>query len=183
VEEQIEDSARVLGVCESRRVTRYRHIDGWRYPDGMRLAGYDYFGNGLADDIPYHWVTDFAARRSLLAMPYYPHLDDQFFLMFPAPGKGSGLERPAPLRTNWIGELDAARAFSRCLPITIPPHLVAWGGRLGLLEDVLARATTEPRAWNATSSGCARWFTAAYPAATSLRLESSIWTDHPGSLS
>jgi hypothetical protein len=48
---------------------------------------------------------------------------------------------------------------------------------------VLARATSEPRAWNATGSACARWFTAAYPAATSLRLEPSIWTDHPGSLS
>ena len=146
-------------------------------------AGYEYFGNGLADDIPYYWVTDFATRRSLLSMPYYPHFDDQFFLMFPAPGKGSGLERPAPLHTNWIRELEAAQAFGRCFAITIHPHLLAWGGRLGLLEDVLARATSEPRAWNATASACARWFTAAYPAATSLRLDPSVWTDHPGSLS
>jgi peptidoglycan/xylan/chitin deacetylase (PgdA/CDA1 family) len=54
-------------------------------------AGYDYFGNGLADDIPYYWVTDFATRRSLLAMPYYPHFDDQFFLMFPARDPGSSV--------------------------------------------------------------------------------------------
>ena len=26
-------------------------------------AGYAYFGNGLADDIPHYWVTDFAHRR------------------------------------------------------------------------------------------------------------------------
>ena len=79
--------------------------------------------------------------------------------------------------------VEAARGFGRCFAITIHPYLLAWGGRLGLLEDVLARATSEPRAWNATASACARWFTAAYPAATSLRLDPSVWTDHPGSLS
>ena len=146
-------------------------------------GGYEYFGNGLADDIPYYWVTEFATRRSLLAMRYYPHFDDQFFLMFPAPGQGSGLERPAPLHANWIGELDAARTFGRCFAITIHPHLVAWGGRLGLLEDVLARATSAPRAWNATALACARWFNRAYPASSALRLEPTIWKDHPGSLS
>jgi peptidoglycan-N-acetylglucosamine deacetylase len=151
--------------------------------DLLAHAGYQYFGNGLADDIPYYWVTDFVTRRSLLAMPYYPHFDDQFFLMFPAPGKGSGLERPAPLLANWIAELHAARAFGRCFAITIHPHLVAWGGRLGLLEDVLARATSAPSAWNATALACARWFNRVYPASTVLRLEPSIWKDHPGSLS
>src|SRR5262249_51704642 len=33
-------------------------------------AGYAYLGNGLADDIPHYWVSDFAARRALLTLPY-----------------------------------------------------------------------------------------------------------------
>jgi hypothetical protein len=27
-------------------------------------AGYEWFGNGLADDAPHWWVTDFASRRA-----------------------------------------------------------------------------------------------------------------------
>jgi peptidoglycan/xylan/chitin deacetylase (PgdA/CDA1 family) len=146
-------------------------------------AGYDYLGNGLADDIPHYWVTDAAARRCLLAMPYYYHSDDQFFLMFPAPGRGSALERPAPLSANWRGELEAARAFGRCFAMTIHPRLVAWGGRLTLLEEALARLSEGPRVFTGTALACARWFRAAYPASTALRLEPSIWQDHPGSLS
>jgi peptidoglycan/xylan/chitin deacetylase (PgdA/CDA1 family) len=146
-------------------------------------AGYQYLGNGLADDIPHYWVTDAAARRCLLAMPYYYQSDDQFFLMFPAPGRGSALERPAPLRANWLGELEATRAFGRCFAITIHPRLIAWGGRLTLLEEVLASLQSGPRVWTTTALACARWFATAYPASTALRLEPSIWQDHPGSLS
>ena len=47
-------------------------------------AGYGYFGNGLADDIPHYWVTDAGSGRSILTMPYYYHYDDQFFLLFPS---------------------------------------------------------------------------------------------------
>ncbi len=59
--------------------------------------GYTYLGNSMADDIPHYWVTDSASRRNLLAMPYYYHFDDLFFLMFPAPGGGTGLENPETL--------------------------------------------------------------------------------------
>jgi peptidoglycan/xylan/chitin deacetylase (PgdA/CDA1 family) len=146
-------------------------------------AGYEYLGNGEADDIPHYWVTDFATRRCLLTLPYYFHFDDQFFLMFPAPGKGSNLERPAPLLRNWTQELDAARRFGRCFAMTLHPRLIGWGNRLALLEQVLARARSGPPVWNPGGLACARWFTRAYPASTTLRLEPSIWQDVPGSLS
>ena len=58
--------------------------------DLLLEAGYVYLGNGLADDIPHYWVSDFASRRALLTMPYYYHFDDQFFLMFPRKGMGLG---------------------------------------------------------------------------------------------
>jgi peptidoglycan/xylan/chitin deacetylase (PgdA/CDA1 family) len=70
-------------------------------------TGYAYMGNGLADDIPYYWVTDVRTPRALLTSPYYYHFDDQFFLMFPPPGLGSGLENPKPFFTNCRLELDA----------------------------------------------------------------------------
>ncbi|HXJ83614.1 MAG TPA: polysaccharide deacetylase family protein [Candidatus Methylomirabilis sp.] len=146
-------------------------------------AGYTYFGNGLADDIPHYWVTDAAAHRCLLTLPYYYHSDDQFFLMFPTPGRGSALERPAPLRANWLGELEAARAFGRCFAMTIHPRLIAWGGRLTLLETILTRLKDGASVWTGTALACARWFAARCPASTALRLEPSIWQDHPGSLS
>jgi peptidoglycan-N-acetylglucosamine deacetylase len=43
-------------------------------PNTMDLlieAGYAYMGNGLADDIPHYWVTDFTSRRAILTLPYY----------------------------------------------------------------------------------------------------------------
>ena len=61
-------------------------------PNTMDLlieAGFAYMGNGLADDIPHYWVTDFASRRAILTLPYYYHFDDQFFCMFPRAGTGS----------------------------------------------------------------------------------------------
>jgi peptidoglycan/xylan/chitin deacetylase (PgdA/CDA1 family) len=77
-------------------------------PNTMDLlieAGYAYFGNGLADDIPHYWVTDFASRRAILTLPYYYHFDDQFFCMFPV--AGTGLENSDMLLRNWRAELDA----------------------------------------------------------------------------
>jgi peptidoglycan/xylan/chitin deacetylase (PgdA/CDA1 family) len=60
-------------------------------------AGYRYMGNGLADDVPHYWVSDFAARRAILAMPYYYHFDDQWFLMLPPQGHRAGTRRrPVP---------------------------------------------------------------------------------------
>ena len=49
--------------------------------DLLLEAGYVYLGNGLADDIPHYWVSNFASRRALLTLAYYCHFDDQFFLM------------------------------------------------------------------------------------------------------
>jgi len=66
--------------------------------DLLLEAGYVYLGNGLADDIPHYWVSNFASRRALLTRPYYYHFDDQFFLMFPR--KGTGLEHPDALLHN-----------------------------------------------------------------------------------
>jgi peptidoglycan/xylan/chitin deacetylase (PgdA/CDA1 family) len=41
--------------------------------DLLLEAGYAYLGNGLADDIPHYWVSDFGSRRALLTLPYYYH--------------------------------------------------------------------------------------------------------------
>ena len=34
-------------------------------------AGYRYMGNGLSDDIPHYWVTDFESQRAILTLPYF----------------------------------------------------------------------------------------------------------------
>jgi peptidoglycan/xylan/chitin deacetylase (PgdA/CDA1 family) len=153
-------------------------------PNTMDLlidAGYAYMGNSLADDVPHYWVTDFAARRAILAMPYYYHFDDQFFLMFPA--KGTGLENPATLARNWRGELDAQYKRGRQFSMTLHPYAIGWPNRLQLLDDFLTHLRSLPALWNPTSAECARHWSSAFSASTHLRLEPSVWQDYPGSLS
>jgi peptidoglycan/xylan/chitin deacetylase (PgdA/CDA1 family) len=153
-------------------------------PDTMDLlieAGYDYMGNGLADDIPHYWVTDFASRRAILALPYYYHFDDQFFLMFPR--KGTGLEHPDALFRNWTAEFDAQYKRGRYFHMTLHPRHIGWCNRLQLLGDFLAYVRGFPELWNPTGGECARYWLETYPASAYLRLEPSIWRDYPGSLS
>jgi len=153
-------------------------------PNTMDLlldAGFDYFGNSPADDIPHYWVTDFATRRSILALPYYYHFDDQFFLMFPA--KGTGLEHADSLARNWRGEFDAQYKRGRQFSMVLHPHGAGWMHRLQLLDEFLSHVDSKPGVWKATAAACATHWKSLYPAATSLKLEDSVWKDYPGSLS
>lgn len=144
-------------------------------------AGYDYLGNGLADDVPHYWVSDFTARTALLTLPYYYHSDDQFFLMFPT--EGSGLDRVEPLRRNWLREFEAQYRRGRCFGMTLHPKGIGWGHHLQMLDEVLERICSFPGLWNATGAECAEYWHARYPAASSLQLTPSIWQDYEGSLS
>jgi peptidoglycan/xylan/chitin deacetylase (PgdA/CDA1 family) len=144
-------------------------------------AGYRYMGNGLSDDIPHYWVTDFAQERALLTLPYYYHFDDQFFLMFP--GKGTGLEHADSLFANWVAEFDAQYARGRYFNMTLHPHAIGWCNRMALLSDFLKRLREFPGVWTPTGAEISTYWTETYPASTHLRLEPSIWRDYPGSLS
>jgi peptidoglycan-N-acetylglucosamine deacetylase len=146
-------------------------------------AGYQYMGNGLADDIPYYWVTDVQTPRPLLTLPYYYHFDDQFFLMFPPPGLGSGLENPQPFFTNCRLEFEAQYKRGRYFSMVLHPHIIGFGHRMRLLETLLSHLHGFPDLWNPTAAQCVHYWQARYPARTTLRLEPSIWQDYPGSLS
>lgn len=153
-------------------------------PNTMDLlieAGYRYMGNGLSDDIPHYWVTDFKQRRAILTLPYFYHFDDQFFLLFP--GKGTGLEHADTLFANWQAEFDAQYKRGRYFNMTLHPHAIGWCNRLQRLEEFLAYMRGYPGIWNPTGGECADYWTATYPADSHLRLEDSIWRDYPGSLS
>jgi peptidoglycan/xylan/chitin deacetylase (PgdA/CDA1 family) len=149
--------------------------------DLLREGGYEYMGNSPADDIPHYWVTDPDGPRCLLVLPYYYHFDDQFFLLFPA--KGTGLENPDSLARNWRAELDAQYKRGRCFSMTLHPYAIAWPNRLQVLDTFLTYLRTLPGIWNVTGTWCARYWRQAFPPETTLRLEPSIWRDHPGSLS
>jgi peptidoglycan-N-acetylglucosamine deacetylase len=144
-------------------------------------AGYTYMGNGLADDIPHYWVTDFANRQAILTLPYYYHFDDQFFLMFPR--KGTGLEHPDVLFRNWRAEFDAQYKRGRHFHMTLHPQHIGWCNRLQLLDEFFGYLRGFPDLWNPTGKECARYWLETYPASSYLRLEPSIWRDYPGSLS
>src|SRR5665213_1613312 len=140
-------------------------------------AGYGYFGNGLADDIPHYWVTDAASGRSILTMPYYYHYDDQFFLLFPA--KGTGLEHADSLFRNWRAEFDAQYRRGRHFHMTLHPYASGFGHRVRLLETFLQHASGSTGVWNATASAVIAHWRQIDPVPV---LEASIWRDYPGSL-
>src|SRR5262249_15993759 len=101
--------------------------------DLLIAAGYDYMGNGLADDIPHSWVTDFGAPSAILTLPYYYHLDDQFFCLFPM--RGTGLENSDMLFRNWRAEFDAQYGRGRFFTMTLHPQHIGWCNRMAGLED------------------------------------------------
>jgi peptidoglycan/xylan/chitin deacetylase (PgdA/CDA1 family) len=149
--------------------------------DLLIRAGYAYFGNGLADDIPHYWVTDFATRRTLLTLPYYYHYDDQFFLLFPT--TGTGLEHADSLFRNWKAEFAAQYRRGRYFHMTLHPYAVGFGHRVRLLNEFCQHMREHPQLWNATGSAIANHWHELYPANTHLKLERSVWQDYPGSLS
>lgn len=144
-------------------------------------AGYDYMGNGLADDGPHYWVADFAQAKALLTLPYHYSCDDQFFLMFPT--EGTGLDRVNALKRNWLREFESQYRRGRYFSLTVHPKGSGWGHHAEALEEVLAYITNFPGLWNATGAECADYWSATYPAKTHLRLSASIWQDYEGSLS
>ena len=144
-------------------------------------AGYRYMGNGLSDDIPHYWVTDFDSERAILTLPYFYHFDDQFFLMFPK--KGTGLEHADTLFANWNAEFEAQYKRGRYFNMTLHPYAVGWCNRLKLLEIFLERVGGLPGVWNATAGDVARYWQETYPQDTTLKLAPSVWKDYPGSLS
>jgi peptidoglycan/xylan/chitin deacetylase (PgdA/CDA1 family) len=153
-------------------------------PNTTRLLleeGYSYLGNCPADDAPHYSVTDFAAARAILAMPYYYHYDDQYFMLYPR--QGSGLENPDMLFRNWRAEFTAQYKRGRFFGMTLHPGNVGWCNRLYLLDQFLDFVRSQDDVWNASSRDCANYWLATYPPATHLKLEPSIWKDYPGSLS
>lgn len=152
--------------------------------DTVRLAqecGFTYFGNGLSDDAPHYWVTDFDRRSALITLPYYYHFDDRFFLMFP--NEGTGLERPAALLRNWRAEFSAQYRRGRYFNMTVSPYRSAWGHRLDNLTTFLGEAARLPGVWFAGGADIASHWLSAHPPESALKLEPSIWVDHEGSLS
>lgn len=143
--------------------------------------GYTYFGNCPADDAPHYSVADFATASAILAMPYYYHFDDQFFMLFPR--RGSGLENPDILFRNWRAEFVAQHKRGRFFNMTLHPQNAGWCNRLYLLDEFLGFVRSQPDVWNALSRDCADYWISKYPPATHLKLQPSIWKDYPGSLS
>jgi peptidoglycan/xylan/chitin deacetylase (PgdA/CDA1 family) len=150
----------------------------------VRLAkecGFTYYGNGLSDDAPHYWVTDFDSCSTLITLPYYYHFDDRFFLMFP--DEGTGLERPAALLRNWRAEFSAQYRRGRYFNMTVSPFRSAWAHRLDNLATFLGEVARLPGVWFASGNDVATHWLAAHPAQTSLKLQPSIWMDYEGSLS
>ncbi|MDX2158108.1 MAG: polysaccharide deacetylase family protein [Hyphomicrobiaceae bacterium] len=168
--------------CLSRQKDRY--AGGAMSPntvDLLREAGYVWLGNGMADDIPYYTVTDFASRRCLLTLPYYYHLDDQYFSLFPV--AGTGLENADMLARNWRGELDAQYERGRYFSMVLHPQHAGFGHRLELTDQFLAYLASRPGVWTATGSEIAGHWLKRFPADSHLRLEPEIWKSYEGSLS
>lgn len=152
--------------------------------DLLLEAGFDYLGNGMADDAPHYWVTDPSRPKSLLTMPYSYHSDDQFFLQFPpfALRAGSGIEHPEVLSSNWRTEFSAQYERGRMFTMTLHPHLIGVLHRITTLEDFFAFVKEKDDVWIATAAQCAKHWHEQYPPETHLRLEPSTWKAYPDDL-
>lgn len=128
----------------------------------LRDAGFLYFGNGMADDIPYYTAIG-SPEKAMLTLPYYYAFDSQYFLFFPGIGKGSGIVNIRKLANNWNGELEAALHYHRQVTLFVQPCLVYWGMARRVLEEILRRFVSDRRIWQATSAQCAEYWLAAYP--------------------
>lgn len=147
----------------------------------LKAQGYAYFGNGLADDAPYWWVTDVEKSEAFLTLPYYYHFDDTFFLMFPR--AGVGLERLEPLKRNWRREFQAQYRRGRYFNMCVSPARAGWGHRFTALSEFLTEAVSHPGVWAETGSTLAAHWQANYPSSETLKLAPSIWVDYEDSLS
>lgn len=145
---------------------RHVHLEHFAYPPGIRMA--------------VNLTVDFDA---ILTLPYYYHFDDQYFLMFPPPGLGSGLENPEPFLTNCLLECDAQYKRGRYFSMVLHPHIIGFGHSMRRLEALFSHLQDFSGIWNPTAVQCAHYWQAHYPASTTLHLEPSIWQDYPGSLS
>ena len=67
--------------------------------------------------------------------------------------------------------------------MTVSPYRSAWGHRLDNLAAFLGEAARLPGVWFASGNDVATHWLSAHPAATSLKLQPSIWVDYEGSLS
>nr|WP_321511294.1 polysaccharide deacetylase family protein [uncultured Celeribacter sp.] len=147
----------------------------------LKAQGYTYIGNGLADDAPYYWVSDAEKAEALLALPYYYHFDDTFFLMFPR--EGTGLERPQALLNNWRAEFRAQYRRGRYFNLCVSPARSAWGHRFDNLAALLGEAMSHPGVWATTGAEIAAHWQQTHPKETTLKLAPSIWQDFEDSLS
>lgn len=138
-------------------------------------TGFRYFGNGMADDIPYYTATRLT-DTPVLSLPYYYSADAQFFMLFPGIGKGSGLVNLYKLRENWNGDLEAARRFGRQTTLFVQPCLMFWGMAKAMLGDALRRFAADPEIWTATAGECAAYWLERYPASETFRPEPGIWS-------
>jgi peptidoglycan/xylan/chitin deacetylase (PgdA/CDA1 family) len=161
-----------------------RYAGGATSPNTLDLlheAGYAWFGNGMADDIPYYAASDFARRRTMLTLPYYYHFDDQYFSLFPV--AGTGLENTDMLARNWRGEFDAQFKRGRMFSMVVHPQHAGFAHRLELLDQFFSHLTSRPGIWVAKGSEIASHWEKHFPAETHLKLEPEIWKDYEGSLS
>ena len=67
--------------------------------------------------------------------------------------------------------------------MVLHPYLIGWCNRIQALTEFLQHLAGFPDLWNPTHAECADYWLRAYPPETALKLESSIWQHHEGSLS
>ena len=95
--------------AQAGRQIRRRNDQPAHTVDLLIEAGYAWFGNGLADDVPHHWVTDMASAPvdSERCQYYYHCTMTSFFCFFRRKAPVTGTTRIAYVFRNWRAECDA----------------------------------------------------------------------------
>ncbi len=144
---------------------------GWRPPGGQLSAntlkilieaGFTYIANGMADDIPYHWVVK-GGSRNLTALPFDWALDDATFFFTVSSISGKTLWPSSPILGLWNEEFDARYNLGRYHNLACHPFCTGRAHRLFMLERHIEYIKSHPDVWIAPCIDIANYWEKAYP--------------------
>lgn len=151
-----EEAALVSKSLDTLRELTGQKIEGWLSParneseitpELLKQNNIRYFCDWVNDDMPYSFKTE---NGDLVAMPLSNELDDQFILMNNLHSEQSCIEQIEDACDLLIQEAQTTGG-GRILALNIHPWLLGQPHRIGKLEQLLEKLSSNPEIWSASA--------------------------------
>lgn len=143
-----------------------KKVTGFRMPEGeiteetlkiVKELGFTYSSSLSDNDIPYINkscnLIEIPIRWELYDLPYYAYAFEPMI-----PQGQDRISNVEDVLSNWIIELDAARAFSTLFNLQIDPQATGEQGRIFVLKEILERIKSDDKIWLTTGNEIAELF-------------------------